>query len=80
MALNAATLGTAIYNALIAQPNIGYSSPLSAAQVLQVQALANAIALAVVAHITANAQVVVASVSGVTVGAGVSGPGTGTIT
>ncbi len=34
---------------------------------------------AIVAHIQANAQVFVASVSGVTTGGGVSGPGTGTI-
>ncbi len=52
----------------------------------QVDDLCNAIASAVVAHITANAvvststtsTVAVTSVSGVTVGGGVSGPGAGT--
>lgn len=38
-----------------------------------------AVCQAIVAHIVSNAQVVVSSVSGVTTGAGVSGPGTGTI-
>lgn len=38
-----------------------------------------AIADAVVSHITSNAVVAVASVSGVTAGAGTSGPGAGTI-
>ncbi len=38
-----------------------------------------AIAEATVEHVTANGQVIVTSVSGVTTGAGVSGPGTGTI-
>jgi len=37
------------------------------------------IAEAVIEHIVANALVTVASVSGVTTGPGVSGPGTGTI-
>ena len=40
---------------------------------------ANAIATAVVVHIQSNAIVNVVSVSGVTTGGGVSGPGTGTI-
>lgn len=44
------------------------------------QALADAIAQAVVEHVKANAVVNVASVSGVTAGGAVSGPGTGTIT
>ena len=35
---------------------------------------------AIVDYIQSEAQVVVTSVSGVTVGAGVSGPGTGTVT
>jgi hypothetical protein len=34
----------------------------------------------IVAHIQTNAQVIVTSVSGVTTGVGISGPGTGTIT
>lgn len=40
----------------------------------------NAVGDALVAYIKTNAQVVVTSVSGVTTGGGVSGPGTGTIT
>lgn len=44
------------------------------------EALTEAIAEQVVAHIQSSAQVNVISVSGVTTGAGVSGPGTGTIT
>lgn len=40
----------------------------------------NAIGDAIVEHIKAAGVVVVASVSGVTTGAGTSGPGTGTIT
>ena len=39
----------------------------------------NAIGDAIVTYIQANANVVVASVSGETTGGGVSGPGTGTI-
>ncbi len=41
--------------------------------------LTDAIAKAVIDHIVANATVNVISVSGVTTGPGVSGPGTGTI-
>lgn len=43
-------------------------------------ALAGAIADEVIAHLKTFGVVVVTSVSGVTTGAGVSGPGTGTIT
>jgi hypothetical protein len=43
------------------------------------QAVWQAVCNAIVAHIVNNAQVVVASVSGVTTGPGVSGPGTGTV-
>ena len=39
-----------------------------------------AVADAIVTHITTSGVVAVASVSGVTTGGGVSGPGTGTIT
>lgn len=49
------------------------------ASAAQRTAVWRAIGTAIVAHITANAQVNVISVSGVTVGAGVSGPGTGTV-
>jgi len=40
---------------------------------------AAALAQAITQHITLNAQVLVQSVAGVTTGAGVSGPGSGTI-
>lgn len=40
----------------------------------------DAIARAVVNYIKANATVIIASVTGVTPGGGVSGPGTGTVT
>lgn len=43
-------------------------------------AIFRAMGSAIVTHITANAAVVVTSVSGVTTGGGVSGPGTGTVT
>jgi hypothetical protein len=46
---------------------------------LNATALSDALAGAVVDHIKANAVVSVASVSGVTTGGGVSGPGSGTI-
>jgi len=46
----------------------------------RVAAECNALASAIIDHVVANAQVVVTSVSGVTTGGGVSGPGTGTIT
>jgi hypothetical protein len=44
-----------------------------------VRAWTDAIAAAVIAELKANAVVAVPSVSGVTPGAGVSGPGTGTV-
>lgn len=40
----------------------------------------DAVGDAIINYIKANAQVIVTSVSGVTTGAGVSGPGTGTLT
>lgn len=45
----------------------------------QLDKVCNAIATAVVTHITSMAVVTVTSVSGVVSGPGVSGPGTGTI-
>lgn len=54
---------------------------LSAAEVQQLKdELEEADSAAIVAHIVTSAAVVVASVSGVTTGGGVSGPGTGTVT
>lgn len=69
MALNGDVLGDAIKAAVdaLAQPPTDRT------------ALFRAIGGAIVTHITENAQVLVASVSGVTVGAGTSGSGTGTI-
>lgn len=80
MALDATRLGTAIYNALTADGRNGFSSPLSATQQDMLRAWCDSIASAVVTEFTTNAVVNVASVSAVTVGAGVSGPGSGTLT
>lgn len=44
------------------------------------QAMFRALGTAIVTYITANAVVVVASVSGVTTGVSASGPGAGTVT
>lgn len=44
------------------------------------EALFRALGNVIVAHVVANATVVVASVSGVTAGAAASGPGAGTVT
>lgn len=79
MALNGNTLGQEIWDALDAA---GYPMDPTALDVWK------AVANAIVDHVTANAQVdtntssnvVVTSVSGVTTGPGVSGPGAGTAT
>lgn len=55
-------------------PSPGVSPVFSDDRVLQ------AVAAAIVTHITTAAVVVVASVSGVQTGSGTSGPGTGTVT
>jgi len=68
MALNGNTLGDAIKAAVD-----GVSDKTDR------QAIFRAIGNAITTHITTNAVVAVASVSGVTTGAGVSGPGTGTV-
>lgn len=70
MALNGDVLGDAIKSAIDALPDPKTDRT----------AIFRAIGNAIVLHITANAAVVVTSVSGVTTGGGVSGPGTGTIT
>ena len=46
----------------------------------QYDAVWDAVGDAIINYIKANAQVIVTSVSGVTTGPGVSGPGTGTLT
>lgn len=74
MPLNATALSTAIKDKINAAHG---SDPQKVAA--GAQALADAIAQAVVDHIQANAVVNVTSVSGVTAGGAVSGPGTGTI-
>lgn len=71
MAMNGGALGSQIKTAIEAA--FGVELPESSGDAW------DAIGNAIVAHIQANAQVVVASVSGVTTGGGVSGPGTGTI-
>lgn len=67
MAMNGSALGTQIATALGVA-----ADPVAVAAW---QSIANAI----VTHITTNAVVTVASVSGVTPGPGVSGPGAGTV-
>lgn len=69
MALNANTLGDAMKAAVDAVVDKTDRT-----------AVFRALASAIVTHLTTNAVVNVTSVSGVTTGAGVSGPGTGTIT
>jgi enoyl-CoA hydratase/carnithine racemase len=69
MALSGAALGTALKAALDA-----VSDKTDREEIFE------AMGTAIVNYLKANAQVVVASVSGVTTGGGVSGPGTGTIT
>lgn len=79
MALNATVLSADIVARWAADPNCGFSSPMSAQQTAIVKALADAVAAAVVAHLQVAAVVTVTSVSGVTPGAGVSGPGVGSV-
>lgn len=73
MALNGNTLGdlirTSVDAAIALNPSAGEA---------QRQAVFRAIGTAIVTHVL-TAQVVVASVSGVTTGPGTSGPGTGTL-
>lgn len=71
MALSASAL-----KALIVSETQGLFSIQDAAQI---EKFAEAVANAVVQHITSSAVVTVASVTGVTPGVGVSGPGTGTV-
>jgi hypothetical protein len=84
MALSPTRLSTAIYNAWTGNSASGFSSPLTPAQQAIIKAQCDAIAQSVVTEITTNAQVsttdiiAVTSVSGVTTGPGVSGPGAGT--
>jgi hypothetical protein len=68
MALNASTLASAMKNAVDALSDKTDRN-----------AIFLALATEIVNHIKNNAQVVVASVTGVTPGGGVSGTGTGTI-
>lgn len=83
MAMNPAALSTDIQARWIADPACGFISTehgsLSTEQRARIKALADAVAAAVVGHITSLAVVAVASVSGVMIGGGVSGPGAGTI-
>lgn len=79
MALDPTRLSTAILGKLTGDPRNGFSDPLSPAQEGMLRAWTDAIAAAVVEEIRANAVVAVQSVTGVTPGGGVSGPGTGTV-
>lgn len=80
MALSSSRVSAAVFAALTADPRAGFSSPMSPAQQDMVRAWCDAICAALVAELTAfgTVTVTVASVSGVTTGPGVSGPGTGT--
>lgn len=71
MALAKATLSTLMQANLV---GLGVTDP------TKLKDYCDAMADAIVSHITTSAQVVVASVSGVTAGAVASGPGTGTVT
>ena len=70
MAMNGNTLGTAIEAAI---------SGLTDVQKQNTQLVWQTIATQIVTHIQTQGVITVTSVSGVTVGAGVSGPGAGTI-
>jgi hypothetical protein len=70
MAMSGSTMGAAVASAIQ-----GLSEP----QKQNVTLVWQTICAEIVAHIQANAQVAVASVSGVTPGGGASGPGTGTV-
>lgn len=72
MALNSTIMRQQVITAI--ESTTGNSIPAES------QAVWQAVCDAIVAHIVSNAQVVVTSVSGVTTGPGVSGPGVGTIT
>lgn len=75
MAMNSETLTLAIKAKVVAK------NPDFAGQIGDnMDWLFEAMAEAMVEHLTTQAVVVVASVGGVTTGAGVSGPGTGTLT
>lgn len=77
MALNATTLAALMKSNIQAQANNGLGTGTDADHALT--ALCNAFASAIVTHFQSAAVVNVASVSGVTTGVGVSGPGVGTI-
>lgn len=79
MALNPTRLSAAILAKLKADPRSGFSSPLTSTQENMLKTWTDAIAQAVIEELTTNAVVNVQSVSAVTPGTGVSGPGTGTV-
>jgi hypothetical protein len=74
MPLNPTTLAAAIVSNWRASSTIGFSDPLTTEQEAIIQALADGVAAAVVAHITSSA---VVAVTGVTPG---SGAAAGTVT
>jgi hypothetical protein len=75
MALSVPTMQTTIKTALDAQ----YGAPADAAALATQTKFTAALANALFTILTTQATVAVTSVSGVTTGGGVSGPGTGTI-
>lgn len=80
MAMNSTVLAADILARWRADPQCGFSADLSDEQLDLLKAHIKAFAEAIIYHIQTNAQVAVASVSGVQVGPGVSGPGAGVIT
>lgn len=72
MAMNKEVLGLALFNKMV----LGKADPST-----YTESLSNLtdIADVIITHIQQNAQVTIPSVSGVTTGGGISGPGTGTI-
>jgi len=79
MALSASRLSDSILAKMKADARSGFSDPLTESQEGMLRTWTDAIAAAVVEELQANAVVTVSSVGGVTPGAGVSGPGTGTV-
>lgn len=76
MALSSATLKSLMVSKIEAISDF----PVSGSPVIIDDRVLQAISEAIVEHVTGNAVVIVTSVSGVTTGPGVSGPGAGTIT
>ena len=84
MSMNAAILATAIVASKVANSDaLGLTTPghptLTTPQLALIQKEADIMAASIVNHIASLGVIAIASVSGVTTGSGVSGPGVGTI-